>query len=477
MKKLNIAKSFQDRKFKYGGLATLITAVALAILLVINLLAGQLNLKIDLTKNKLYSLSTQTYAIINNLKNDVKIYAFYESGKEDPTFTAIINKYGAGAGKKITVEYKDPIKYPQFAQKYVKTGETMQGGSLIVESGSKFKLINPADLVNYNYDSSGRPTPDSLAVEQQVTSAILYVTTDKSPVIYNLTGHGEGTISADIIKQIDTENYTVKELNLMLKDSQISAGSSLLVVSPKKDITAEEAGKIKDFLSKGGKAVFLMDVSVGGNMPNFESILAGYGIGLQQAILVEGDPSRSANNPIYLIPTMGNHEIVSSLIKNRIPVLIPGGQGIELQNVKKDSVTIEPVLTTSNNSWGKKNLSATTSEKETGDLQGPFNVAVAITDKLSNTPDNDTRIVVVGNSLFANTEFAPNGGNIDFLMNSINWVQNKKDFISILPRSLNTGKLTINGLQQLLFSGIVVVVIPAFIIIWGISVLLRRKRQ
>ena len=85
-----IFKSFKDKKFKYGGYATLMVAVVIAVLAAINILVDQLPWKADLTKEKIYSLSEQTYSILDSLEKDVMIYALYEVGRENPTVDEIL---------------------------------------------------------------------------------------------------------------------------------------------------------------------------------------------------------------------------------------------------------------------------------------------------------------------------------------------------------------------------------------------------
>lgn len=154
---------------------------------------------------------------------------------------------------------------------------------------------------------------------------------------------------------------------------------------------------------------------------------------------------------------------------------MPGAQGIELKKIKKSSTNIEPLLVTSKNSWAKPNLDATTPEKESGDLEGPFNIAVAITDTLDN--GNEAKIVVVSNSLFVDSQYAMNTGNVDFIANSFNWLQNREDTVSIVPKEFDNNVLNINAAQQLMISGLVVIVIPLVIVIMGLKVWLRRKHQ
>lgn len=471
--KFNIKNSFRNKNFKYGGYSVLLSCIVIAVLVGINLAAGKLNMKYDLTKNKLYSLSDQTYKVLSGLKDNVDIYVFSESGKEDPTISAIINKYKSGS-KKIDVQYKDPTKYPEIAKQFAQSGTQVTDGSIVVKSGPKFKLIDPNDLVNYSYDQSGQPSADSLAVEQMVTGGIIYVTSNETQTMDVLTGHQEMELPAAVTKQLQTENYTVKNVNLILKGTKLDTSDVLLVASPQRDLAPEEASAIKDFLSKGGRAVFLMDITKD-DLPNFNSVLQSYGIGLKKAVVVEGDANYSMQNPIYLVPSIQSHEITDVIKSNNTPVIIPVAQVIQTLNPNKDT-TVEPLLTTSSNSWGKMNLQATTLSKESGDLTGPFNVAVAVTQKAQTSGGKDTKLIAVSNGAFINDQFVSNGGNLDFFMNSVNWLQDKKDSIAIRPKSLSDGKITMNALQQVGFAGLVVIIIPAAIIIWGVTVWNRRRQ-
>ena len=172
---------------------------------------------------------------------------------------------------------------------------------------------------------------------------------------------------------------------------------------------------------------------------------------------------------------MKSHDILSSVTSNKLKILMPGAQGIELKKIKKSSTKIEPLLVTSKNSWAKTNLDATTTEKEPGDLTGPFNVAVAITDTLDN--GNETKMVVVSNSLFVNGQYAMNAANVDFITNSFNWLQNREDSVSIVPKEFDNNIMNINAAQQLIISGLVVIIIPLVIVVMGLRVWFRRKHQ
>jgi ABC-type uncharacterized transport system involved in gliding motility auxiliary subunit len=475
----NMKKLFNEKKSKKGSLAVLTLVLALAVLIGVNLAAGKLNWNKDLTKSKMFTLSDQSYKILDNLNQDITIYGFYQSGQENYTVKTILDQYAAHS-KHIKIVYRDPSKYPQLAQKFNKDNSKVDVGSIVVENGSKFKVLDQNSFLNSSASDPSNPsssTTQSLAVEQNITSGILYVTSNNNSIIYNLQGQGESEISSEISKQLSLENYTVQSVNLSLKDASIKEDSILLISSPKQDLSTPEANTIKSYLSKGGKALFLMDLTEN-DLPNFQSVLNNYGLSLQKAIAVEGDSGYVSQNPIYLLPDQKNHDILNSLISNNLRVLIPGAQSIQISNNKRSSLTINPLLTTTSNSWGKTNLKTDTLEKQSGDINGPFNIAIAVTDKSSNAKVSDTRIVVVANETFTNSQAISlsNNANLDFFMNSISWAQGKNDNISVRPKALDNYTLQVSALSRLTSSALVIVVIPGVILIIGIVVWIRRRK-
>lgn len=478
MKKANKTKimdSFKDKKFKYGGYATLMTAFVLAILVVVNLVVGQIPFKLDLTENRMFSLSDQTDTVLKNLNQEIRIIGLYQAGQENPMFDEILQRYRRG-NKNISITYIDPVKNPTFSSKYTKDGTSLREGSYIVESGDKYKVIDQYDLYNLKTDQYGRTQAESLAVEQRVTSAIQYVTAEELPTVYTLEGHMEQALPLEIQQQMELENYEVKTLSLLTEDSVPSDATILMVIAPQRDITTEEEQKIRDFLDNQGRAVFLMDV-VESETPNFDGLLKSYGVGLNKALTIEGDRNHYFQSPAWIVPNMESHDIITPMKNNKMQVLAIGAQGIVDLDVKKRSTEIQPLLVTSDNAWGRTDLSSTTPEKEEGDLEGPFNIAVAITDKEWNETSNEydeTKLVVVGDAEFLNPQFA-SIGNSDFVLNSLNWLQDEQENISIRPKSLTSQYLNINAFQKLVLAGVAVILIPLVILGSGLVMWLRRR--
>ncbi|HTO22415.1 MAG TPA: Gldg family protein [Spirochaetia bacterium] len=485
MKKNPILESLSSKKVRYGGYATLLVLGALAVVIVINVLVDQVPGKLDLTKNKIYTLAPETYKLLDSLKSDVTVTTIGKQGSEDPTVKALLAKYASHGGH-VKLATVDPDLNPGWAKQFDTTGQGLGAGSLVVASGKKFKTIGQYDMYNYdtsNYDPTNpnsAPRLTSLSIEQRVTSAIQYVTAAKNVTIYQLTGHGESTLaSLGLTTAVGNENYEVKDLNL-LTDKTVPAGADIvLVMAPKKDISAEDADKLRAYLAGGGRMVVLLDVITAANpTPNLAGLLATYGVEVRNVVVVEGDTNKvAAQNPLFIIPNLEYHDILSPLRTNNYDMVLIGAQAIKTLDLKKRTLKIEPLLTSSPRSYGKVDIAnAKSVDRAPQDIPGPFDLAVAITDPAQDAGGQDTRLVVVGNVKFLQGGMPGQvPGNGDFFMNSIGWLRGQKDSITIRPKDVSQMRLSMSQLEALLFSGLVVVILPLLILGSGLVVWLRRR--
>lgn len=468
-----IGQLFSDKKVRYGSYSSLVVAVVVAILIIVNLVVDQIPLKWDLTANKMYSISDQTTKVLDGLEEEVQVIVLQEPGKENPAVEEILNRYKTYSNN-IKIEYVDPVQNPGFVKQFDKDGEGIGQGSIIVSSGDKTKIISSYDLYNYSYQGNA-PQIESLAVEQRMTSAIMYVTSEDNPMVYALQGHGETGVPLELSKQLENENYDLEDLNLVTEEKIPEDADILLIMSPKRDLAEDEEKKIREYLENSGRAIFLMDL-LNTELPRFEGILKSYGVGLNRAIVIEEDKNHYMNIPLLLIPDMASHEIIQPLKSGDMFTMLPNSQPIEELDIKKRSLEIESLLTTSESAWGKTDLSDQSMEKGQDDISGPFNLAVAITDKPDDYEEKPTKLVVFGNSTFLDSQLTSEiPGNMNLMLNSLNWLQDKQESISIRPKSLGLKRLKMTRQQSLIMSAIVVLVIPGIILVMGIIVWSRRR--
>ena len=464
-----------NRKLRFGGYATLLTLLVIAALIGLNLLVDQIPLRLDLTRNKVYSLSEQTLGVLLGLKSEVTISHLLKSGSEDPQIREVLRRYDISSPR-ILLDTIDPERNPGWARQHDPAGAGLREGTLVVASADRFKVIERADMYSFSYqDPEAPPTITALALEQRLTSAILYVTTLRNPLLYVLQGHGEDTLAElGIQHALENENYDVKELNLLTLPGVPADADLVAVINPKNDLTGPDLDKLDEYLTRGGRALVACDPRP---LPNLYQLLAGYGLAFRPMLIVEGSSRRHTGNPLFLLPELHLHDITRPLRANDIPLVLPLSQAVEILPLKKRSLLHEPLAQSSPDSWGKlRYLDIRTMEKESGDAGGPFALAVAVSDPSDEGRPQDTRLLVFGSYRFLTQPFfSLTPGNSDFFINGVNWLNGREESLTIRPKELVQYPLTLNRTLRLLYTAIVVILMPLAVLLAGLVVWLRRR--
>ncbi len=267
-----IKKSFQTRKFKSASYSFGIIAVALAIVILLNLLVQALPAsvtKIDLSFNQMYSLTETTKEFVKGLTEDITVYVVCQTGSEDADVMEMLQKYQA-LSSKIRVESVDPVLHPTFTSEY--SEEAVPSGSLIVVSEKRFQIIPYQDLYEQTLNTSSyRYEVTGFDVEGQLTSALNYVTTDELPVIYQLEGHGVTALSSTLEELIEKNSMKLQSLNLLSAQGVPEDAACLIINAAANDLSSEEANQVITYLEQGGRAFFI-DASDGKERPNLNSV-------------------------------------------------------------------------------------------------------------------------------------------------------------------------------------------------------------
>ena len=285
--------------FQGGSYSLMVTAIVLAILILVNILASALPASLtlyDISASKLYSITSNTKVVVNALEEDVTIYWIVQSGEEDDVIETLLNKYDS-LSDHISVVKRNPDVYPTFAEQY--TSETVQNNSLVVECGDRSRYIGyddiyiqEADLYSYSYSTS-------FDGEGAITSAIDYVTTEDLPQLYVVEGHGEQELSATFSDQIEKENIEINTLSLLTVDEIPEEADCVMIYEPSSDISQEEAELLSNYTKNGGRLLVMAGPTEDGVLENLYSLLAEYGVETYDGIVVEGDrESTTRSSPI-----------------------------------------------------------------------------------------------------------------------------------------------------------------------------------
>jgi ABC-2 type transport system permease protein len=472
--------SIDKKSLKNGSYSMGITAIVIAVLVVINLIVGQIPEKytqVDVSTQKLYTISDTTVKYLKDMNTDVTIYHIVQSGKEDSVLEKMLTRYEEES-KHIKVEKKDPVLYPNFTSQY--TSDDVADNSLIVVAGEKSKVISYSDLYETEMDYTTYQTNTTgFDGEGQIDSAISYVTSENLPVIYTLEGHEELELNSSLTDSLQKANYDVQSLNLLTQDAVSEDTGCLLIAAPQKDLSEEETQKIITYMEAGGKVMIFTEYT-GTDMPNLKSVLENYGVTTGDGVIMEGDTGHYImQRPYYIVPTIDSSDITSDIKSNNRYVLAPISQPVKTLSDYRDTLQISSLLSTSDEAYIKTDVqNMTTYEKEDSDEEGSFQVGVSVTEQVDD--DNTTQLVCFGcaSLLDEATDQQVSGGNTDLVLAALGWMcENDAPVIDVTSKSLTMSYLTVPQFDAAYWSIIVCGVIPVVFLLIGTVIWFKRRKQ
>lgn len=476
MKQLNFfgrrSQSGSRQALRGGGYSLVITAIVLALLVVVNILVSALPAsltKLDISAAQLYSITSNTKVVVNALTKDVTIYWVVQSGAEDQVIENLLGKYES-LSQHIQVVKKNPDVFPTFAEQY--TSKTVYNNSLIVECGERSRFISFEDIYPGEVNMyTGTYTATDFDGEGMITSAIDYVVNEELPQLYLLEGHGEAELPTAFREQLEKENIETNTFSLLTVDAVPEEAACVMIYAPESDISREEKEMLADYAGSGGKLLVMAGPTEDGILENLYSLLSDYGVEAQEGIVVEGDRNYYAfRQPYILSPEMSSSEITDSLLEERYSPVLPIALGMTVDDY---SGAVTELLTTSGSAFSKlAGYDLETYEKEEGDVDGPFALAVSI------DCGNEGQIVWFSSSHFLDDMYNAysSGANGDLAMNALSSLIGESEAMAIRSKSLNYNYLTINEAASSLLKVLMVGACPLAYLGIGIYVILKRRR-
>ena len=476
MKKFKFTSSANGRVFRNGLYSTAILAAAIVLAVLVNLLVGAIPSKyteLDLSEAKMYTLSDSSRKLVQGMDQDVTIYYLCETGSEDAILTKLLDHY-AEESSHLRWEQKDPALYPNFAAQY--GASDAAAGSLIVVSGDDSVVLDAADL--YEYDYSDYYTTGSANVtfggEKQITSAIYKLTAAEESHVYYTTNHGEQAPTSSLTEALEAQNLDLQPLDLLT--STIPDDCSLLIINaPASDFASDglvdEISQLQAYLENGGKVLLTTSAFV--DTPNLDAVMAQFGLAREPGLVVEGDAGHALYGyPYSLFPDYGTTEESTALngVNKGSHVMLSVAQGITV--TETDGVAAEPLLNTSEDSYSKADLDEnSSSEKDSGDVDGPFSLAV-----WARNDSTGAEVIWIGCPNMDNEQLYQSvPGNLTFLQGCAASMVGQE--ILIDTKALEAEPITVAASSAMTLGMVFVFLLPAAALIAGAAVVLLRRRR
>ena len=307
--------------------------------------------------------------------------------------------------------------------------------------------------------------------EGAITSAIDYVVSEELPQLYVLEGHGESELPATFSEQLEKENIETQTLSLLTVDEIPEDADCVMIYGPSSDISETERDMLADYVAQGGRLLVMAGPTENGILENLYSLLSDYGVEANEGFVVEEDRSYYTIYPYVLLPDLNSDEITDSLIEEHYLSIMPLSIGL---TVTGDSAqgTVTELMTTSESAFSKTaGYDLTTYEKEEGDVDGPFALAVSI------ESSGGGQMVWFSSSHFLDDAYnaLSSGANVDLSINALSSLIGESEAMAIRSKSLNYNYLTISDSTSSLLKTVMIGVCHLLYLGVGIAVIVKRR--
>lgn len=461
-------------KWIRGTNATVLSLAVIGIFIVLTIfLNSAKNMQIDLTQNNKFTLSEQTKQTLSALDQDIKILSFTTTDTNPymkREVVELVQEYKKRSSR-ITFEEYDPVANPAIAKQY----EVDPAGTLVVQSGDQKKTLPFYDMF---LPSQQNPNGYSFSGEEKLTQALVNFNVKEKKKLYFLSGHNEIPLTQMTLWRtgLESANYEVKDLNLLREGKIPDDAEMLVIVGPESDLSDKEAELVKAYLDGKGKLYLALGFNpdMSAKWKNIDALMSAYGIKNQHAVAIE--PKQSAlYDPLSIVPEYGSHEITRKLKEYNLLTVMTLAVTMKVDQPNAD-YPATAILSTTDKAYGETDLKALatqgTSKKDASDVAGPLQLGYVVQSK-----DSKPKAVMLGSSTFLVDRYIQQQGNRDFALNSIGWLQEQKDQVTIRPREGdNLATALVTGSQaNMIFLGTVIFFPLLFLLIGGFIWWRRRK--
>jgi ABC-type uncharacterized transport system involved in gliding motility auxiliary subunit len=466
---------FRQRNARYGAIASVSVLVFLGILVALNYLSFRQNKRWDLTKNQQYTLSDQTVKLLKNLDQPVKFLVFDRADGFD-RFRTSLEGYKYQSPSKVNVEYVDIDKKPVETKQY----QVQSYGTVVVEYKGRTERVTSAE-------------------EQDLTGGLVKVLSPNKKKVYFLQGHGEKDIDSsdrdgysEVKSALGRDNYDVAKI-VLAQEKDVPADASVVVTAgPRTDLLQPEADMLQRFLKKGGHVFVMVDPpdEKSPATPVLEALLRDWDFQADKDVVVDASGMGQLIGTDASVPVVATYP--SHPITERFNVItaFPLARSITPILPASNGRAAIPIIQTSARSWAETDMAQLKTGRvelnaDKGDKAGPVTIGAVTATNATDVPKTDasktdqrppeSRFVTIGDSDFAANYAIRIQGNEDLFVNTVNWLAQQENLISIRPKPPSESHLTITARQANAVLLMSLLVIPALVFGTGVYTWWRKR--
>lgn len=482
-------------KRRFGNRKSLYRSYKIGILLFIgialltNVVGSRIPGRIDLTQDRLYTLTDSTKKTLSSL-NDVVNITLFASGELPAQLQPVLRDvkdtlrdYQTFGKGNIVVISKNPSGNPQIAQEAGSLG--VREVQFNVVGQEEFKLQNGYLGLAVSYAGKSEAIPfiqDTSDLEYQLTSFIKQLTTTEKKKIVFLSGHGEKNIFSDyralfqeLQKQFELDTVTMdSDTDKNTEDNgtnkEIPKDAAVLVIAgPTSEIGEKAQSAIKDHLESGKAALFLIDavnvnpqfLSVSPNQNSFSDFLKSYGVDVRPDLVYDFRSNKTVSFGggfvNFLLPYPFWARVIASdaspVTVRLESIVLPWGSSIALNETALQEKGLTATTLFSTTQFGGRQTGSFSIDPQTKPSQENLEsqiVAVSIAPEEADSQPVAARMVIVGDSDFLSDQFVQNSPeNLAFGMEALSWLSQEESLAGIQIKNKIERKLLFENQTQI----------------------------
>jgi len=424
-------------------------------------LSNEYNQRSDWTSGNRHSLSSDTIQLLHQLPFEINLRSYQpENPALTTAITEILNRY-----KNQKSDFNFQLINPDIFIDQAKADNINRYGQTIIEYNGQFERFEKLS-------------------EQSITNALIRLQRGTKPEILFLSQHGERSINdvsstgySLLAKQLISKGFIVRDINLIKEVLNID-NTVLVLGSINKPLLDSEQQKILQYIENGGQLLWLQDPAVDSSQLKIAKLL---NIHFIDGVVIDN------NQQVNTMLKLSHPAIIPILEYHRHPItekmqyftLFTSASAITpIQQTENNWLTTD-LLITSSSSWSETgNLAEKVEYNKEDDFIGPLSIGIAQQRQITSAKENfSQRAVIIGDTNFIANNNLGQGANLDFIMNTFNWLTANDKLIAIAPKNAPDLKLNLSAPMAAILGLLFLIFLPLIFFISGAIIWFRRHKK
>lgn len=483
-----IKKAVSGNKFKRSTISIASSIIFVAIIIVVNFLVSALvdkfpSLNVDLTAEKMNTLSEQAEEIAKDIQDPTEIIIIADENAARTDGVVNYFKYSqvtnladklAELNSNISVSFVDPDANPAFINEY--PDDSLTTGTVMVKTDKRYRVLSLTDLYTVSQNSTTGAYDYYSQVDSALANALYLANLDEVPVLAVATGHNEmlaesylstglEVIASSLSLEVQYFDILTEEIP---EDTQV-----LMIPTATTDYTSAEIDKLRDFVENEGDAqhsIIYTSHPTQGELPNLASFLEEWGVSVDSGVVAETDTG-------YIASAQSS----AAIFANSAGEILTDNSYPRLITINNSPLSL---LFSSNNDISTYKLWVTSPgayvvEEESSDSSNTSEQTLATLSKKSFSSGNFNSVIVFGSTESFLDTYSNNStfSNKQYLTDLLSYVASI-DESPVIIEQVQTNTIDISASAstiKVVGLGVFTIGIPVIILVIGLVIFLRRR--